>query len=333
MDAVGIELNLGAGGASAEELHGAALAHHIQRPLPGFRTAHGFNHHVCSQVLRELVYGGYGGRLLGILLRGNLHHIISAEPAGGLDLLIAFDHTDDAAPFGLGDLDKHKSNRPTTDDYDIIARANIAFVQAEQNTGQGLDHGSFFEAHFVRDNKSVLFDDALWNAYVFGIGAVVEEQIVTQILLSALTVKARAAGSGVGRHHAHALAEVADAQAYLGNLSGQLVSEERRRNNHPGVIATTINLKIGATGECGMHLHQNLAFAQSRNGDLLDLDILFAVENSGGHGAVRVRLGVRAQDPPPLLCFPSQLMPGVMTIFSESGCGCMAILIASTACS
>src|SRR6266568_506367 len=216
MDAVGIEFDLGAGGASAEELHGAALAHHIQRPLPCFRTAHGFNHHVCSQILRELVYGGYRGWLLG-LVRGNLHHIIRAKLAGGLDLVIAFDHADDAASFRLGDLDKHKSNRPAADDYDVIAWANIALIQAKQNTCQRLDHGSLFEAHFVRDNKSVLFDDALWNAYVFGIGAVVEEQIVTQILLSALTVKARAAGGGVGRHHAHAFAEVADAQAYLGN--------------------------------------------------------------------------------------------------------------------
>src|SRR5260370_21345720 len=246
MDAIGIEFDLGAGSASAKELHGAALAHHIQRPLPGFRTAHCFNHHICSQILRELVYGGYGGRLLGSLLRGNLHHIISAELAGSRDLLIAFDHTDDAAPFGLGHLDKHKSNRPTADDYDVIARANIAFVQAEQNTGQGLDHGSFFEAHFVRNNKSVLFDDALWNAYVLGISAVVEEQIVTQVLLFVFAVRARAAGGGVGRHHAHAFAEVTDARAYLGNLSRQLVSEERSRHNHFCVISTSINLKIGA---------------------------------------------------------------------------------------
>src|SRR5947207_2157721 len=241
MDTVGIEFHPGAGGASAEELHGAALAHHIQRPLPGFRTAHGFNHHICSQILRELVYGGYRGWLLGSLLRDNLHHIISAEPVGVLDLLIAFDHANDAAPFGLGDLDKHKSNRPAADDYDVIAWANIALIQAKQNTRQRLDHRSLFKAHLVRDNKSVFFDDALWNAYVFRIGAIIEEEIVTQVLLSALAVKARAAWGGVGCCDAHAFAELVDAGAYLGNLSGQLVSEERWRDNHPGMIAATIN--------------------------------------------------------------------------------------------
>src|SRR5438876_12054796 len=111
MDTVGIEFHPGAGGASAEELHGAALAHHIQRPLPGFRTAHGFNHHICSQILRVLMYGGYRGWLLGSLLRDNLHNIISAESVGGLDLLIAFDHANDAEPFVLLDLVDDNFNR------------------------------------------------------------------------------------------------------------------------------------------------------------------------------------------------------------------------------
>src|SRR5581483_1340477 len=82
-----------------------------------------------------------------------------------------------------------------------------------------------------------------------------------------------------------------------------------------------------------MHLHQNLAFAQGGNRNTLDLDVLFTVKDGSSHSSVRGGFRICAQDLPPWAGFPSQFMPGVITILSESGCGCMAILIPSTACS
>ncbi len=35
VQAVGVELDVGSGGASAEEVHRAAFAHHVDGPLPG----------------------------------------------------------------------------------------------------------------------------------------------------------------------------------------------------------------------------------------------------------------------------------------------------------
>ena len=46
MQQVGIELDARAAGRAAEEIHDAAAAQHFDRPVPGFRTADGFDHDV-----------------------------------------------------------------------------------------------------------------------------------------------------------------------------------------------------------------------------------------------------------------------------------------------
>ncbi len=51
MQPIGIELHLGAAGASAKEVHRAALAHHVDRPLPRLRTAHCFDHYIAATLL------------------------------------------------------------------------------------------------------------------------------------------------------------------------------------------------------------------------------------------------------------------------------------------
>ena len=46
MQQVGIEFDARAAGRSAEEIHHAAAAQHLNRPVPGFAAAHGFDHDV-----------------------------------------------------------------------------------------------------------------------------------------------------------------------------------------------------------------------------------------------------------------------------------------------
>src|SRR5947208_16145626 len=51
VQAIGLQLNLGAAGAPAEEIHGAAFADHIHRPFPGFRLADSFYAYIATAPL------------------------------------------------------------------------------------------------------------------------------------------------------------------------------------------------------------------------------------------------------------------------------------------
>src|SRR5947199_4140823 len=58
VQAVGIKLDLGAAGASAEEVHGATFTNHVDSQLPGFRTTHGFDDNVAAALIgRECPHG------------------------------------------------------------------------------------------------------------------------------------------------------------------------------------------------------------------------------------------------------------------------------------
>src|SRR5512143_3155092 len=48
MQPLRVELNLGAGGASAKEVDGAPLADHIHGPFPGLWTSYRLDHHVIA---------------------------------------------------------------------------------------------------------------------------------------------------------------------------------------------------------------------------------------------------------------------------------------------
>ena len=135
----------------------------------------------------------------------------------------------------------------------------------------------------LRDGQHVGVDDAAGNANVFGVSAVVEEQIFAEIFLMLGAVEAGAAGRGVQRDHAHSLAESADVGPNFLDHPGQLMPEQRRRHDHARVISPLIDLEVGAAGQSDLHLHQYLTFFQFGDRHLLDFDVLFAIEDGGGH--------------------------------------------------
>ena len=96
-------------------------------------------------------------------------------------------------------------------------------------------------------------------------------------------IEASLAGGRVQRDYAHALLECLDARPDFFDHAGQLVPKQCRRYDHLGVIASLVDLEIGATSESDLDLDQDFAFAHARDRHLLDLHVLFAVEDGGCH--------------------------------------------------
>ena len=179
VQAIGFELNFGPAGASAKEVDGAAFADHVDRPLPGFRLSDGFDHDVASALLRRKRANGVDY----IRHFGSLNDFVSAHLLSGLDLAVTLYDGNYVASDGAGDLHKHQADGPTTQNCDRIADLDSGFVEAAKNAGQRFSHGCVFKCHIRRDDQHVGFDNAAWNANVFRVGTVVEEQVFAEILL------------------------------------------------------------------------------------------------------------------------------------------------------
>src|SRR4030088_1172061 len=94
------------------------------------------------------------------------------------------------------------------------------------------------------------------------------------------------------------------------------MAKQSRRNNHAGVIATLVYLEVSPARKRHIHFYQHLAGFKCGNGHLLNLDVLFAIEDRGCHLSFQLRF--------------SHSNPGWITIFIDSGDGCEASWIAST---
>jgi hypothetical protein len=86
--------------------------------------------------------------------------------------------------------------------------------------------------------KRILGHDARRDADVFGVSAVIEEQVFTKVFLFADAPEASPARRRIQRHHAHARFKAAHTGARLMHHACQLMPEERRRRDHPGMVPT-----------------------------------------------------------------------------------------------
>src|SRR5581483_11816987 len=155
-----------------------------------------------------------------------------------------------------------------------------------EDTRHRLRHRRFFEADGIGNGEHIGFNDAAGNADVFRVRAVVEQQVFAEILLVFRTVEAHLEGSGDQRHHAHALLEAAHVGTDFLDDSGEFVTEQRRRHDHAGVISALVDLEVRAAGEGDLNLNKNLTLADTRDGYLFNLYVLFTVEDGCRHMSV-----------------------------------------------
>ncbi len=206
------------------------------------------------------------------------------------------------APICLaGDLNEHEADGSTAENCHGVADLHPGFMETAENAGQRFRHRRIFKGHVGRDDQHVGFDDALRDPNVFCVGAIIEEEIFAEIFLMLGAVEAHLARSGVQGYDAHALLETIDPGADFLNYAGQFVAEQGGRNDHAGMVATLVHLKIGAAGQGDLYFDQNLAVSHARDGYFFDLEVFLAVQDGGGHfsvhGFLPVAAYVRGQSP------------------------------------
>src|SRR5438477_2630758 len=170
-------------------------------------------------------------------------------------------------------------------------------MESTQNASQWLGHGGVFKGDAVGHNQHIGLNNAARNTYVFGVSAIVEEQVHAEIFLMFGAIKTHLAGGGVQCHNPHAAPEATYIGANFFNYAGQFVAKQRRGNNHASMIAALINLQIRAASEGYLDFDEYLAFGQAGYRYLFNLDVLFSVEDCGCHFSVHSS-------------FPSHELPG-----------------------
>ena len=99
------------------------------------------------------------------------------------------------------------------DDDHGVAGAGAGLFEATDDAGERLGEGGVLEAGLAGMAQGIFLDDAGGDADVFGVGAVVEEEVFAEVLLAVAAEEAGVAGGGVEGHDAVADGEVGDACA------------------------------------------------------------------------------------------------------------------------
>ena len=153
-----------------------------QRQLPGFGMANGFDHDVAPAAAIQCA----GPRQSASSDRGSSSRP-RRLPAGMARSIccrrraMAITRAPNAR---LGQPNKHQPNRPKPHHGDRIARPQPGFLQTAQHAGQRLDQSRVLVAKFRSGSRKYSCRRfALRNANVFGVSAVVEQQVFAKIVL------------------------------------------------------------------------------------------------------------------------------------------------------
>src|SRR5271157_3235094 len=158
------------------------------------------------------------------------------------DLRVALYDRNHVASDGFGHLHKHQADRSATNHGYGVADLHSRFMQAAEHTGEGFGHRGILEGYIRRDNEHIGFNNAPRYPDVLGVSAIVEQQIFAEVQLVLGAIEAHAARRRVERDYAHALFKATHTQPDFLNRTRQFMPEQRRRNNHAGVIAALIDL-------------------------------------------------------------------------------------------
>jgi len=177
----------------------------------------------------------------------------------------------------LRDVHEHEADGAASYDDDGVAWLGVRFFEAANDTCQGLGKSGVLEGHVRGHEQRVLLDDTGGDGDVFGVGSVIKEEVVAEILLTAETEIALVAWSRVEGNHPIADPEISDAGADFVNNPGEFVSEWHGQGEHTGVIPTTVNLQIGTTGEGGLNANDDFSRTGYRYREALQAHIFAAV--------------------------------------------------------
>ena len=177
---IGIEGHGGACRRSAEQVHYTTLARHPHSPLPCLRRGYRFKDDIRTTGPRRK----RTGRPDDILNIPDAQHLRSPKAACSGDLIGTLDHCHDLqASEGCG-MDEEQTNGTGAQNNRRLSRPRPRLFQAAQNTRQWLGKRCMLEGHIVRHGQRILFYQSRRKANKLRIGAIVEQKIVTKILLA-----------------------------------------------------------------------------------------------------------------------------------------------------
>jgi hypothetical protein len=171
--------------AAAEEIHRAALAHQLDRLLPRIGHSDSFNRDIDAAVLRR-----QRARLAdGLANVGRLHHMRRAQLPRRFHLAVVLHNGNHFAAGQRGHMQNHQPQRAAADHRHRISGARARILKSMHRAGQRLGQRSVLQRHVVGNMERVLFHNPRRNADELGVGAVVEQQVVAEVFLAALTKK------------------------------------------------------------------------------------------------------------------------------------------------
>ena len=211
-----------------------------------------------------------------------------SQLARSLHLPVVFDDGDHVAASQRGYMKNHQSQRAAADNGHRVAGMRVRVFKAMHRACQRLSERRVLQRHVVWDVKGILGHDASRNANELGVGAVVEEQIVAEVLLAASAEIALTAGGGIERDYAVAGNKARDSLAGLDNGSRQLMAKEGRRHDHARMVAAAEDLQVSAAGERRADADDQLTGPGLGNRHALYANILASVEDRGLHRCAAV---------------------------------------------
>src|SRR5581483_712459 len=103
------------------------------------------------------------------------------------------------------------------------------------------------------------------------------------VFLPIAAVRALFARGGIGGHDAVARSPIFDGGMDFADDSGEFVAENRRRNDHPGVIPPLEDLQIRAASQGGLDAYAHLSPFQRRRNDFFHPDLFLPVKHGRSH--------------------------------------------------
>jgi len=281
VDEVGVERDRGAAGRTAEEVDEAAFAGHLNGPLPGFGSGDGLEDDVGAAAFG--CEGAGSGDGVGDVR--DAEDLLGAKVTRRGDLVFALDHGNDAEAEERGSVDEEQADGAGAEDDDGLAGMSARLFEAADDAGKGFGEGCVFERDGFGNLEGILFDDACRDAKELGVGAVVEEEVVAEVLLVVAAEETGVARRGVEGKHTVAESKSGSAVADLDDGSGELVAEEAVGGEHFGVVAAAVDLEVGTAGEGRAYAQDQLARARDGDGDVLDAEVFPAAKGGGSHGS------------------------------------------------
>ena len=188
-------------------------------------------------------------------------------------------------------LQKHgeeKTDRPLTLHEDHVVRLRVALLHRLQAGVHGLDEGSDFERHSVRNFFDAAIDNPVHGAHILretATGRLEARRHADLLVDGALgvqfpqAVESAAAGNVVEDDHAVAGLEAHDGRADLCDDAGGFVAVDARRRQE--VVFDL--LEVGGANTAGFNPNENLPVADFRGVNLVDRDNAVAAIDGGAH--------------------------------------------------